>query len=221
MPVAAHDIELIVEKKGGGGGGHLPPPSGNGGGGDDGKNRRKKQPSPKRYYTGVAIAIVSILMFFMALASAFLVRKGSADWVPVHIPVLLWVNTVLLLLSSGTLELARKRLANADAHGFRNWWLVTTALGIAFLVGQVVAWRILDREGIYLSSNPGSSFFYIFTGAHALHLIGGVVALIYVAFRNFDVAKVTRTVAADITSYYWHFLDALWLFLLALLYLGK
>lgn len=221
MPAATHDIEIIVEKKGGGGGGHLPPPGGNGGGGDDGKNRRKKQPSPKRYYTGVAIGIVSILMFFMALASAFLVRKGSADWVPVHIPVLLWVNTVVLLTSSGTLELARKRLANADPHGFRNWWLVTTALGIAFLIGQVVAWRILDRQGIYLSSNPGSSFFYIFTGAHAVHLIGGVVALIYVAFRNFDVAKVTRTVAADITSYYWHFLDALWLFLLALLYLGK
>jgi cytochrome c oxidase subunit III len=222
MPATIQDVEIIVEKKHDGGGRDLPPVRGNGGGGDDGQNRRRRrQPSPKRYYTGVAIAIVSILMFFMALASAFLVRKGSADWVPVHIPLLLWINTALLLASSGTLEAARKRLSHADARGFRNWWFVTTALGVAFLVGQVVAWRLLVGEGIYLSSNPGSSFFYIFTGAHAVHLIGGVAALIYVSLRNFDVAKVTRTVAADVTSYYWHFLDALWLFLLALLYLGK
>ena len=89
------------------------------------------------------------------------------------------------------------------------------------LIGQLVAWRQLTSQGIYLASNPASSFFYIFTGAHALHLIGGVGALIYVARRNFEVAQVTRSVAAEVTSYYWHFMDALWLFLLALLYLGK
>jgi cytochrome c oxidase subunit 3 len=100
-------------------------------------------------------------------------------------------------------------------------WLVTTALGMGFLVGQFVAWRQLVAEGIYLASNPASSFFYIFTGAHALHLFGGVAALVYVANRNFVQAQVTRSVAAEVTSYYWHFMDALWLFLLALLYLGK
>jgi cytochrome c oxidase subunit 3 len=99
--------------------------------------------------------------------------------------------------------------------------MLTTGLGIAFLVGQVVAWKQLATQGIYLATNPASSFFYIFTGAHALHLIGGVGALIYVACRNFDRANVTRTVAAEVASYYWHFMDALWLFLLALLYLGK
>lgn len=215
------DIELVVEKKNGGGGINLPPAGGNGGGGDDGKNRPKRRPSPNRYYTGIAIGIVSVLMFFMALASAFLVRKGGPDWVPVHIPALLWFNTAVLVTSSGTLELARKRLAHSDGRGFRNLWLVTTSLGILFLIGQVLAWRILVGEGIYLATNPASSFFYLFTGAHGLHLIGGVGALIYVATRNFDVAKVTRTVAADVTSYYWHFMDALWLFLLALLYLGR
>ena len=76
-------------------------------------------------------------------------------------------------------------------------------------------------EGVYLASNPASSFFYIFTGLHALHLLGGVAALTFVAMRNFSRAKVTRSVAAEITSFYWHFLDALWLFLLALLYLSK
>ena len=221
MPATSQDVEIIVEKKGGGNGSDLPPIRGNGGDGDDGKNRPHKQPSPKRYYTGIAIAIVSILMFFMALASAFLVRKGGADWVPVRIPALLWINTAVLLTSSATLEQARKRLVAGNLHGFRNWWLVTTVLGVGFLIGQIVAWRILVGQGVYVSSNPASSFFYVFTGAHALHLIAGVVALIYVAIRNFDAAKVTRTVAADVTSYYWHFLDALWVFLLALLYLGK
>jgi cytochrome c oxidase subunit 3 len=225
MPSATStkDIELIVEKVGGGGGTPQPPRD-NGGGDDDGKpGRNKRQPSPNRYYTGIAIAIISILMFFMALASAFLVRKGtSGDWVAVHIPTLLWLNTAILLLSSATLEMARKRLAkDDDSAGFKNLWLITTILGVIFLVGQVVAWRQLNSQGIYLASNPASSFFYIFTGAHALHLIGGVVALIYVARRKFDAAKVTRSVAAEVTSYYWHFMDALWLFLLALLYLGK
>jgi len=216
------DIEFIVEKKtSDGGGGNLPPAGHDGGGGDDGKRPRHWKPSPKRYYTGMALGIVSILMFFMALASAFLVRRGSGDWVPVHIPTLMWINTVVLLASSATLEMARHRLAQGRLSGYRNLWLVTTVLGVGFLAGQIVAWRQLVAEGVYLASNPASSFFYIFTGAHALHLFGGVAALIYVAKRNFDQAQVTRTVAAEVTSYYWHFMDALWLFLLALLYLGK
>lgn len=217
------DIELIIEKSGGGGGGNQPPAGGDGGGDGDGKpGRNTRQPSPNRYYTGIAIGIVSILMFFMALASAFLVRKGtSGDWVAVHIPPLLWFNTAVLLLSSATLEVARKRLAKEDSAGFKKFWLITTALGVLFLIGQVAAWRQLNGQGIYLATNPASSFFYIFTGAHALHLIGGVAALLYVAGRNFDAAQVTRSVAAEVTSYYWHFMDALWLFLLALLYLGK
>jgi cytochrome c oxidase subunit 3 len=217
------DIELIIEKSGGGGGGSQPPAGGDGGGDGDGKSgRNTRQPSPNRYYTGIAIGIVSILMFFMALASAFLLRKGtSGDWVAVHIPRLLWFNTLVLLLSSATLEVARKRLAKEDSAGFKKFWLITTALGVLFLIGQVAAWRQLNGQGIYLATNPASSFFYIFTGAHALHLIGGVAALLYVAGRNFDAAQVTRSVAAEVTSYYWHFMDALWLFLLALLYLGK
>jgi cytochrome c oxidase subunit III len=217
---ATPDIELIIEKKtSDGGGGNLPPAGGDGG--DDGKRPRRWKPSPKRYYTGMALGIVSILMLFMALASAFLVRRGSGDWIPVHIPTLMWINTVVLLVSSATLELARHRLAKGRLSSYRNLWLVTTALGVGFLVGQIVAWRQLVAAGIYLASNPASSFFYIFTGAHALHLFGGVAALIYVARRNFDQAQVTRSVAAEVTSYYWHFMDALWLFLLALLYLGK
>ena len=104
---------------------------------------------------------------------------------------LMWFNTAVLLVSSGTLEMARKRLGLLDVAGFRRLWAVTTILGVVFLIGQVVAWRQLLGEGIYLASNPASSFFYIFTGAHALHLLGGVGALLYVARRNFERAQVT------------------------------
>jgi cytochrome c oxidase subunit III len=219
------DIELIIEPLkepvGHGGGPATPPPGGDDSGGD-GKRRRRGQPSPNRYYTGIAVGIVSILMFFMALASAFLVRKSSsADWVAVRIPWLLWVNTAVLLASSGTIELARKRLAVQDLSGFKRYWNSSAVLGVLFLVGQVLAWRQLVSQGIYLASNPASSFFYIFTGAHALHLLGGVGALLYVSLRNFELAKVSRSVAAEVTSYYWHFLDALWIFLLLLLYVGR
>ena len=215
-----NDIELVVEKVADDGGGNLPPSNG-GGGGDDGKRPPKRRPSPKRYYTGIALGIVSVLMFFMALASAYLVRRGSPDWVPVRVPRLMWFNTAVLLVSSGTLEMARKRLGWLDVTGFGRWWALTTIAGVVFLIGQVAAWRQLVGQGIYLASNPASSFFYIFTGAHALHLIGGVGALLYVAWRNYERAQVTRVVAAEIASFYWHFMDALWLFLLVLLYLGR
>jgi len=219
--IATPEIELIIEKKTSDGGGGNLPPTGKNGGGDDGKRPQRDNSSPKRYYTGMALGIVSILMFFMALAATFLVLRGGRNWVPVHIPTLMWINTVVLLASSTTLELARQRLAQGWLSAYRKLWLLTTALGVGFLMGQIVAWRQLVAQGIYLANNTASGFFYIFTGLHALHLVGGVAALIFVAKRNFDQAQVTRTVAAEVTSFYWHFMDALWLFLLALLYLGK
>jgi cytochrome c oxidase subunit III len=215
------DIELVIEDIGGGGG--KPPAGGDDGdGGDDDKRRRKGSPSPNRYSTAIAIALVSILMFFMALASAFIVlRRGSNAWVALHLPPVLWANTLILLGSSFTLELARKRLALADSSGFRKLWLLTTGLGFLFVAGQLIAWRQLVAQGIYIASNQASSFFYIFTGAHAVHLLGGVGALLYVSFRKLDKTRVSLSAAAGIVSYYWHFMDGLWVFLLALLYLGK
>ena len=217
------EIELIIEDIGGGRGN--PPPAG----GDDGDNggendnrHRKQSPSPKRYSTAITIALVSILMFFMALASAFIVlRRGSDVWVTVHLPPILLANTLILLASSFTLEAARRRLTLADPSGFRKLWLLTTGLGILFVAGQLVAWLQLVAQGVYIASNQASSFFYVFTGAHALHLLGGVGALLYVSFRKSDQKRISLSTAAEITSYYWHFMDGLWFFLLALLYLGK
>jgi cytochrome c oxidase subunit 3 len=221
---AVPDIEIIIEDIGGGGGGPIPPPDGgdDGDGGDDRNRRGKWSPSPKRYSTAIAIGIVSILMFFMALASAFIVlRRGSNLWVTVHLPRVLWANTCILLASSFTLESARRRLSLADSSGFRRFWLVTTVLGFLFVAGQLVAWRQLVAQGIYVASNQASSFFYIFTGAHAVHLLGGVCGLLFVSFHKFGKTNISLPMAAEITSYYWHFMDGLWIFLLALLYLGK
>jgi cytochrome c oxidase subunit III len=214
------DIELIIEDLGGGGG--KLPPAGGDDGGDSGKPRGPQLPSSRRYATAIVIAIVSIVMFFMAMASAYIyLRAHSTRWVPLDLPWIIWVNTALLLLSSGAMELARRRLALADVAQFRKLWAVATTLGVLFLIGQLVAWRQFVLAGFYVSTNQASSFFYIFTGLHGLHLIGGICALLYVSFRKFEKAKVSRVVAAEVASYYWHFMDGLWIFLLALLYLGK
>jgi len=222
---ATPDIEIIVEDIDGGGGG-LPPSFGGGDDGDgtggDDNRRRNRSASPKRYSTAIAIGLVSILMFFMALASAFIVlRRGSGVWVTVHLPFVVWPNTGILLASSFTLEAARRRLFLADLRGFQKFWLFTTVLGFLFVGGQLIAWRQLVAQGIYIASNQASSFFYIFTGAHAVHLLGGVCALLYVLVRKFKETTVSRSTAAEVASYYWHFMDGLWIFLLALLYLGK
>ncbi|OLE57008.1 MAG: hypothetical protein AUG13_06105 [Chloroflexi bacterium 13_1_20CM_2_59_7] len=194
---AVRDVELIIEDSRGGGGGGQPPAGGNGGDdGDDGKRRRNGSPSSRRFSTAITIGMISILMFFMALASAFLVG------------------------SSFTLERARSRLALRDMLGFRRLWFAGTLMGFVFVGGQLVAWRQLVAQGVYIASNQASSFFYIFTGAHAVHLLGGVAALLFVALRNFEKSQISISTAAEITSYYWHFMDGLWVFLFVLLFLG-
>ena len=222
--IAPPDIELLIEdSRGGGGGGGRPPDGGDDGDDNDYDSRRRKQPaSPRRFSTGIAIAMVSILMFFMALASAFLVLHHSSQvWVAVHLPRILWANTSVLIGSSFLLERARGRLSLGDDRGFRKLWLVTTVMGFLFVAGQLVAWRELAAQGVYIASNQASSFFYIFTGAHGVHLLGGVAALLFVLLRNFEKSQISVSLAAEITSYYWHFMDGLWIFLFALLYLGK
>jgi cytochrome c oxidase subunit 3 len=215
------DIAVNIKDHGGRGGGSSPPPGGDDG--DDGQKRRRcEPPSPRRYYTGIALGMVSIFMFFMALASAYLVRRATtAHWMPIHLPAILWVNTLILLGSSAAIERARKHLLLGDFSVFRSSWLLTTGLGLAFLVGQLIVWRQLVAQGIYVATNQASGFFYIFTALHGVHLIGGVTALMYVSQRKIDAKKVPLAVVVDVTSYYWHFMDGLWIFLLALLYLRK
>jgi cytochrome c oxidase subunit 3 len=167
------------------------------------------------------LALVAIVMFFAAFTSAYVIRKGlSEDWQATGIPGILWWNTLVLLASSVTLEKARRSWSRFER--FANWWLVTTLLGAFFLVGQLVAWRQLAARGVYMDTNPSSSFFYLLTGAHGLHLLGGVLALLYIFFRigrrqSASNGQVTVSVAAV----YWHFMDGLWVYLFLLLLLWR
>lgn len=223
------ETDIIIDDSGGGGG--LPPERRDGGhGGGDGEGESGDQqehgvpgfPSQRRYSTAIAVGLVSILMFFMALVAAFIVLKSVSDvWRPVRLPHILWLNTAILLASSFTVEAARKKLAAFDQSGFRRFWNITVLLGLLFLAGQVIAWLQLVHSGIYVSTTQSSSFFYIFTAAHGLHLLGGVAALLFVALRDFRKGRIARATAAEITAYYWHFMDGLWLFLLALMYIGR
>src|SRR5882724_8908846 len=223
------DIELIIEDIRGGGAGKPPSRDDDGDDGGDSGNTggdRKPEPrraSPKKYSTAIALAMISILMFFMVLTAAFVVLRVNNlhTWSAIRLPWILWLNTAVLLTSSATLELARRKLRVDSLRGFKQMWALTTLLGIVFLTGQVVAWRHLAAEGVYMASRLASSFFYVFTALHAAHLFGGICALLYVGLRNFEAAHVSRWVAAEVTSYYWHFMDGLWLFLLALLYFGQ
>lgn len=202
--------------------GHWPPGAdGHGGGGRPSGGRFRGVPQ-RAYMTGLTMALACILMFFMALVSAFIVRKGlSNDWRGFSLPNILWLNTAILIASSFTIEGARRRLKRADFGGFRHWWFVTTALGLIFVAGQLLAWRQLVGEGVFLASNPSSSFFYVLTAAHGVHLLGGVVALAAIASRNWQKARMRLSTATDMAAIYWHFLDGLWIFLFLLLMLGQ
>jgi len=222
------EIELIIEDISGNGGGK--PPSRHGdddGGGDEGgggeHTPEPRRPNTQKYSSAVLLAMVSITMFFLVPVAAFVVLRVMhlRDWSGIRLPDILSANTVVLVISSATLEAARRRLRVDDAAGFLRWWTLTTVLGLAFVTGQVLAWRQLAEQGVYLASGLAGSFFYLFTALHAVHLLGGVGALLYVRFHHFEAARISRSLAAEIASYYWHFMDGLWVFLLALLYLGR
>lgn len=175
------------------------------------------------YVTGIILGLAAILMFFLALTSSFIVRKGlSTDWTAFPLPPILWVNTAVLLGSSFTLEWARRALRQASLSRFRRLWTLTSALGMAFLVGQVLAWQQLAAAGVFLATNPSSSFFYLLTGTHGLHLLGGIVALLFVGFRSRgEYARLRQFTAVKVSGLYWHFMGGLWVYLLLLLSLGQ
>jgi cytochrome c oxidase subunit III len=202
---------------GGNGGGFF---SGERRGGDGGSPR-----TPRRaYVTGMLIALSAIAMFFVAIVSAAVVRRGapSGDWQPLRAGSALWrilsVNTMVLVASSFTLAHSRSRARSGDAAGSRRWWLLTCALGVFFLAGQLLAWRQLVAAGLYLATNPSSSFFYLITAAHGVHLAGGIIALLVVAFRR--ARKIAQDAAVEVASMYWHAMDAIWMFLFLFLMFG-
>ncbi len=172
----------------------------------------------RRYYTGMMVGLAGILMLFTGFTSAFLVRRGLGDdWQSIPLPTLVWVNALVLLLSSGCLEMARKRVH--EIVSLRKWWLAATLLGVAFLIGQGVVWKQLWNAGLFLSTNPSSSFFYVLTATHGIHLLGGVIALLVL---NGKIWKgLLNRMHVDVMALYWHFMDGLWVFLLLLFVVGR
>lgn len=193
-------------------------PSDFGGDGGGGEGPGDRGGSRKASLTGLVVLMVASVMTFLSLLSALVVRRGlSNDWTKFPFPHILWTNTAVLLASSVMLDLARRALKRGKRQAFNYLWPVGTLLGAAFLGGQVIAWRQLNAEGIFVASNPSSSFFYVLTWAHAAHAVGGLIALIYVGVQalRYRLGPGKRT-AVEISTYFWHFLDVLWLGLILL-----
>jgi len=194
----------------------------------DGDQRAVQDYSPPPASTGIWVVVYAISMTFAALTSALIVRKGSSlDWQSFALPAILYLNTALLLASSVTLEIARRRVAafmggaatpaGNSSESPARWLYITLGLGLLFVTGQYVAWAQLRGEGLYLATNPSSSFFYLFTVAHVLHVLGGLAGLAYVIGR-LSKSRLRRS-TLDAASRYWHFVDILWVYLLLLLWM--
>ena len=192
-----------------------PPISGGFGGGDSGGGRGA---SRRASMTGLMVLLAATTMAFAAFTSAYVVRRGmSNDWVSMHLPRVLWLNTAILLASSFTLEWARRSLKAGRRTEFNRQWTAGTVLGVLFLLGQGLAWRQLSDAGIFVATNPSSSFFYLLTAAHGLHILGGLTALVYVDVKalGLQLGPGKRT-AVDVSAMFWHFVDGLWIYLMAL-----
>ena len=183
--------------------------------------------SPAKYRIGMWVALAGVAMMFTALTSAYVVRAGTSnDWRPIATPRLLWLSTALIVLSSFAFEIARRTLKGGNTGAYQRWLLLTVLLGLGFLATQLLAWRQLVGQGIYIGSNPHSSFFYVLTGAHGLHLLGGVLALDYLLLRSRrklheEHGAAKRRAAVNAVALYWHFMGGLWIYLFLLLFLWR
>src|SRR3569833_269844 len=192
------------------------PPRGHGGnGGNDGGHSSSGRTARLAIYVGM----VASTMTFFALIAAMFMRRGLStnnDWHRMPIPPLLWWNTAALVLSSIAIDLGRRAVRSGSRPRFRRYWLTGTALGAYFLIGQAINWRFLVNHGFYMRNIPASAFFYILTMAPAARVIGALAAQIYVSCRTmlFPAIPLTRAVM-EVSAIFWHFLDVMWLVLMA------
>jgi cytochrome c oxidase subunit 3 len=197
----------------------------------------------RRARLGLVVGLTGIVMIFISFSSAYVVRQGLPtldprtdvllhDWFPVPLPRLLLINTAVLLISSLTMEIARRQAARkaalarlASVRGVSmhtkegvSWLALTVVLGLSFLTGQWMAWRELAASGFYVASSPSSSFVYLLTGMHGVHLFGGVVALLTAGAASLLRRPAdSQAIAVDVTGWYWHFMAFLWVYILCLL----
>jgi cytochrome c oxidase subunit III len=202
--------------------------SGNGGWRDlgpaGGDLRRVKPSSPPPASTGIWVGLAAITMTFAAFTSALIVRQGAApDWQHFTLPSILYLNSLIIIASSITLEVSRRQIAafmgSAKTEGTApaRWLYVTLSLGLLFVAGQTFAWLQLRSQGFGLATNVSYSFFYVLTVAHAVHLLGGLGGLVRVMGKLNH--SVLRRSTLNATSLYWHFMGVLWLYLLLLLWM--
>jgi cytochrome c oxidase subunit 3 len=248
MPATFTRAPIDTERKEPGFGGKPPVdrrPTGGNGDGENWENRRPGRRGPRevlsRYRMLLFFALAGDLMFFVALVSAFFARQSSGhldpsnawivDWRPLAMPPVLWINTAVILLSSLTMEIARRHffrendvmeewlgLGRPTVRRAAPWLVATVVLGGVFLAGQWIAWNQLVAQGVFFASNPSSHFFYLITGTHAVHLILGVLGLSGCMISLLLLRRVEmRQVVVDCTAWYWHTMGLFWFFLFGLL----
>jgi len=186
----------------------------------------------RRRRLGLLVGLIGIVMVFISFTSAYVVRQGlptldpstntlTRDWFSVRLPGLLLLNTIVLVVSSGSVELARRRAlqdVRNDVERGIPWLALTVLLGVSFLVGQWTVWQKLAASGLYLSTNPSSSFVYLLTGTHAVHVLGGVLALLVACGAALSRrATESRAIIVDVAAWYWHFMAVLWVYIFCLL----
>jgi cytochrome c oxidase subunit 3 len=172
--------------------------------------------SPVKIGLIVFLAVVSSL--FSLFVSAYFQRMDFGDWTVAPEPVVLWLNTVLLIFSSFFYQRARNAAIKSQVEGVKSNLLIAGLLTFAFIGGQLWAWQEFHNDGYILSSNPANAFFYLLTAAHALHILGGLWVWSKTVFKlQNDIEVHNVRVAVELCAIYWHFLLLVWLVLFALL----
>lgn len=202
----------------------------------------------RRARLGLVVGLTAVVMLFIGFTSAMLVRRGlpsfdqqtntySRDWIPIQLPwTLIAINTAVLLASSVTIELARRAISRqmalapvqsipgvslGDERQFP-WLGTTVVLGLGFLVGQFLVYRVLQQQHAFINRNPSNSFTYLLLGTHAIHLAGGVIALMYAALTTWLQRPIeSRRIVIDVAAWYWHFMAFLWMYIFVILLIAR
>ena len=175
---------------------------------------------PKKF--ALWLFIVTVIMIFAALTSAYIVRQADGNWVIFELPGLFLVTTAIILVSSGTMHWAYLSVKKDNLEAAKLAIAITTVLGIGFLVGQYLAWGELVKNNVHLVGNPSGSFVYVISGLHGLHIIGGVIFLIVVLVSIFQLKVHSKNLLRiEMCATYWHFLGGLWLYLFVFLLLNR
>ncbi len=178
-------------------------------------SEQKRKIHPHKFTLWVAIG--SILMMFAGLTSAYIVKRSQASWLMIEIPMMFWYSTATILASSVTVQLALKALKKREINNYRRLLLVTAVLGVLFIVLQIAGFRQFAAQDIRLigaGSNASYSFLLAISGLHGIHVLGGVVALVVIAIRALNSStRNYSSVPLEVAATYWHFVDALWIYL--------